>query len=80
MKFLKFTLYNEKLWWSWSFGSWAYIWLRNQKVASSIRNFPLFSGSAKFGSRVCYYGRGCYYDLIPTPRKAIEECQMPIIQ
>ena len=22
----------------------------------------------------------CYYDLIPTPRKAIEECQMPIIQ
>jgi hypothetical protein len=21
-----------------------------------------------------------YYDLIPTPKKAIEECQMPIIQ
>ena len=38
----------------------------------------LFSGSAKFGSGVCYYGRGCCYDLIPTPRKAIEECQMPI--
>ena len=31
----------------------------------------LFSGSGKFGSGVCYY------DLIPTPRKAIEECQMP---
>ena len=30
--------------------------------------------------RGCYYGRGCYYDLIPTPKRAIEECQMPIIQ
>ena len=45
----------------------------------------LFSGSAKFGSggwycRGCYYGRGYYYDLIPTPKKAIAECQMPIIQ
>jgi hypothetical protein len=26
-------------------------------------------------SRGCYYGRGCY-DLIPTPKNAIEECQM----
>jgi hypothetical protein len=24
--------------------------------------------------------RGCYYDLIPTPKKTIEECKMPIIQ
>jgi len=35
----------------------------------------LFSGSAKFGSggwycRGWYYGRGCYYDLIPTPKKS----------
>jgi len=34
----------------------------------------------QFGSGGCYYGRGCYYDPIPTPKKAIEECQMPIIQ
>ena len=45
----------------------------------------VISGSANFGlggcyCRRCYYGRGCYYDLIPTPKKAIEECQMPIIQ
>jgi hypothetical protein len=36
-------------------------------------------GLGKLYCRGCYYGRGFYYDLIPTPKKAIEECQMPII-